>query len=568
MVLPQGPFAVNWFFEGDSVLNKRQHPTLYRVLVLVRPDCRTEKINLGRGKQMKIRKTHSPDRILYGCAAGIWSVTALMALLLLTIFQRTTNYACRVDFLLPNSLLLLAGTGGLTLCSFGYLRFRDSLDRLARQHAEKYIRVLSIAVFFIQAYLFYNIYFLTGWDVRAVSNVAEHIAAGNREFWAGYYSQYPNNLAITWILADLFRINNILGNVEEPVYIVILFQCAASCIAGYLLFQVVKNMTKAAYGFCAWLVYILHVAFSPWLTIPYTDAMTLLIPISVLWLYQTAKTGKHPLVSWAGIGFMSAFGYRLKPQCAIILIAIILCEVIGILGKKPRWISRFKQLGGLLAGAAAALSLWSGILFPMLGITVNPEQTYGPSHFLMMGLNRVSCGVWSADDVAYSGSFSTAAERTAANLQVAKDRVQELGLSGLAEHIARKSLVNFGDGTYAWGVEGNFYSYVYPERNQFVSPFLRNIYYTTGEYYPYFGVFQQFLWIAILLCSVGMLLYLLTERERSAEVGVVALSLVGLVLFQTIFEARARYFFSYSPLFIIAAVFGWLGIVRFVRRNK
>lgn len=221
-----------------------------------------------------------------------------------------------------------------------------------------------------------------------------------------------------------------------------------------------------------------------------------------------------------------------------------------------------------MTGAAAAFVLWGGILIPSLGIETDPERELGPTHFLMMGLNWDRCGVYSGDDVGYSASFATVAERTAANLQTAKNRVQSMGITGLAKHLARKSLVNFGDGTYAWGREGGFYSYVFPSRNHMVSPFLRDVFYTDGSCYPYFAVFQQLIWITILLSSAGIMLYPLTEEERTAEVGVIALSLVGLVLFQTIFEARARYFFAYSPLYIHAAVLGWVGFARFVRRNR
>lgn len=514
---------------------------------------------------MKNRGKPTPRNALFGCMAGGWSLTALTALLLLTVFQRRTNYVCRVDFLLPNFLLLLAGGLGLILCSYVYLRNRDTVDHFAQRHAEKEIRILSAAVFSLQAYLFFNIYFLSGWDVEVVVTVAENIAEGNPLFWHNYFSRYPNNLGITWVLTLLFRINNALGNAAEPVYFVILVQCAASCMAGYLLFQVVKDMTGAASGFGAWLVYILHVAFSPWLTIPYTDAMTLLIPISVLRLYQTAKAGTHPVVKWAAIGFLSAFGYKLKPQCAIILIAIVICEGVGFFGKNAHLASRLKQLGILLTGAAAALTLLGGILLPSLGYEVDKEQTLGPSHFLMMGLNWDTCGVYSDDDVSYSLSIPTASERFTANLQTAKNRVQSLGVAGLVKHLARKCLVNFGDGTYAWGMEGGFYTSVPPVKNQRMSPLLREIFYSTGAYYPYFAVFQQFVWITILLSSAGMALYFATNRENAEVTCVIALALLGLVMFQTIFEARARYFFSYSPLFICAAFLGWTGFIRFLR---
>ena len=118
---------------------------------------------------------------------------------------------------------------------------------------------------------------------------------------------------------------------------------------------------------------------------------------------------------------------------------------------------------------------------------------------------------------------------------------------------------------YAWGMEGGFYTSVPPVKNQRMSPPLREIFYSTGAYYPYFAVFQQFVWITILLSSAGMALYFVTNRENAEVTCVIALALLGLVMFQTIFEARARYFFSYSPLFICAAFLGWTGFIRFLR---
>lgn len=515
---------------------------------------------------MKMRHMDSVDSQFYKIAAGLWSIQMCLVLILLVIFQESTGYPHKVDYPLPHIALLLLGTGILSVGSYGYWRHRAAIDCLAERRSEGPIGLLSVAVFFIQAYLFYNIYFLTDWDVKNITATAKNLVSDNWEIRYNF-DRYPNNLVLTRILTILFRLNNAFGSVAEPEFFVILVQCAASCVAGFVLYQVVKGLTKPACGYAVWLVYVLHVAFNPWLTIPYTDAMTLLIPISVLRLYQTARTGKYALLKWAAMGFLCAFGYQLKPQCVIILIAIVLCEGVGFLGRNPQWADRLKRLGMAAIGAAAALILCSRVLIPSLGIETDPEQRFGPSHYLMMGLNWDTCGSWSGDDVSYSGSFATAAERTNANLQAAKGRLQDMGFTGLIKHLARKSLLNFGDGTYAWGVEGIFYAYIFPERNDFASPLLREIFYTTGKYYPCFAVFQQLIWTTILLSSAGILMYLLTEKEKAQEVGVITLSLVGLVWFQTIFEARARYFFAYAPLFLVAATLGWIGFVRFFRNR-
>ena len=44
--------------------------------------------------------------------------------------------------------------------------------------------------------------------------------------------------------------------------------------------------------------------------------------------------------------------------------------------------------------------------------------------------------------------------------------------------------------------------------------------------------------------------------KRDARISVIMLSLIGLTIFETVFEARARYLFCFAPLFIILSVSG------------
>ena len=53
------------------------------------------------------------------------------------------------------------------------------------------------------------------------------------------------------------------------------------------------------------------------------------------------------------------------------------------------------------------------------------------------------------------------------------------------------------------------------------------------------------------------------KREQINSVLLVAvLSLIGITLFQTVFEARARYLFNYSPFFIFVSAIGWMENVK------
>ena len=49
---------------------------------------------------------------------------------------------------------------------------------------------------------------------------------------------------------------------------------------------------------------------------------------------------------------------------------------------------------------------------------------------------------------------------------------------------------------------------------------------------------------------------------------VVFLSLVGITLLLTLFEARARYLYIYAPLYIILAVKGLESLTAFLRQNR
>ena len=44
------------------------------------------------------------------------------------------------------------------------------------------------------------------------------------------------------------------------------------------------------------------------------------------------------------------------------------------------------------------------------------------------------------------------------------------------------------------------------------------------------------------------------------------LTLTGLTIFLTIFEARARYLFAFSPFFIVLGVLGWVYIGQAIKR--
>ena len=120
---------------------------------------------------------------------------------------------------------------------------------------------------------------------------------------------------------------------------------------------------------------------------------------------------------------------------------------------------------------------------------------------------------------------------------------------GLLRHTARKSLVIFNDGTFAWGVEGSFYAKIFAEKNSYMSPLLRDLFYSTGHAHKKLATMEQALWLFTLLMS-GLCFILKKDKFLTT----IATSLVGIIMFNFLFEARARYVMIYVPIFIFLAM--------------
>ena len=104
----------------------------------------------------------------------------------------------------------------------------------------------------------------------------------------------------------------------------------------------------------------------------------------------------------------------------IVLIAIC---IIGFFDacKHREW--KLHAIHALLIAGGIFLSTFTvSFAYLHFGYEVNPEKTFGPAHFLAMGLNEDSMGIWAAEDVNYSEAFLTAEERTEASWYSARSR--------------------------------------------------------------------------------------------------------------------------------------------------
>lgn len=464
----------------------------------------------------------------------------------------------------PNLLLVILPvvmTAGL-LILWKKCAFMRKLSSFCHRRFLALLWGMSVLLLAVQWFISYHIYFLAGWDPSIVVGSAYYIAAGEQtigEFW--YYSQYTNQIAVTAVLALIQEIPCFLGRNAAAYLVCILVDCVLVNLAGVFAALSLRRLTgSGTAALLAFALYAVLVGISPWIVVPYTDTYGILFAPLVFYLYLLAgdagSKGKE-LLLWFLIGLLGRFGMMIKPNSGMVFLAILVMEIVKLIGEKRQ--GRLSVLRHLAMAAAAAVLL-IGVHKAMISYTeciLNEDIRLTYTHYLMMGLNEETAGAYCGDDYGFSSSQPTVAERQRANLEVAKERLANYGVGGYLYFLVRKVLTNYNDGTFSWWMEGGFYLEDSSKYQTLLTQRLRRIFYGGTDWNLCLGSFEHALWLGVLGLLPGMLL-VKTDKMRSAE-NVMLLSLLGSFAFVMLFEARGRYLYCMSPVYVMCAFYGlWL----------
>lgn len=501
-------------------------------------------------------------------AAWIYGILFLIILYLVIFKAAEVDYAYKGDYPWANWIYLVLGVVLWILLRWTQEYYPLTIRRFVNKHSGKLIVGATVLLFVIQLFAVYNYYFETGWDSYVLVNTSQTLADGYgfdiESDQSYYYSTYPNNFLMVFVFSNIIRIGNIIG--IGPIMAILIVQCMISAVTGFLVFRIIylwRGLLREAWN--VWLLYVLILGFSPWVSIPYSDAMGLIFPALILYLYVSARKGKYFCVKVFLLAAVSVFAYKIKPQLLILFIALLIVLILklikgGIAEKK----AVIKGIGCGIGGIV--FMMWAvSVVTGSVDIATDDEAVFSPAHYIMMGLNPVTNGGYLEEDV-YFSHVQPEDERVKANLQVAHERIEEYGASGMSEHLLKKMLTNYADGTWAWGAEGGFYSKVFEDKNQWISPFLKSIYYYDGSRYGFFLSYSQTMWM--LLLAGCFLTFLFRGKKIEGVVLVMMLSVVGLSLFEMIFEARARYLYCYVPIYILLAYTGLENLWGKLQRRK
>lgn len=469
------------------------------------------------------------------------------------IFSDSTKYFTKKVFLLSNRELLIIS---LVFCILLYFLIKVSDKKTStNKQAVYWVIIASILLFILQLVIVSKMFFYTGWDAGGIRDTVFEIINGTNNIWYPY-SRFPGNINITGIMVIIAKISKGFG-INEYLGILIVNVLFVNLAGVFTYLSAYKITNSVKISRISWLLFSLLVGLSPWISVPYADTFSILLPILIYYLYITINPDKKMDLKWFLIGFLSLYGATIRKTVLLVLVAIIFVELLKVFTQmdKKKWVNFLLSIFLVGLSIFPVLGI-SSLSKNLLGVGINDEESFSIYHLAMMGLNEKTNGVFSQDDIDFSASFKTAEERNEKNLEVIEKRLRDFKFFGYLKFLGKKALVIFSDGSFAWGVEGNFYQSI-PERSNELSMFLKEIYYNDGSLNSLLMTFQQALWFVVLLL-LPLMGFLGKQPESNRTI--IMLAIIGLVIALLIFEARARYIYHYTPLLVLGTSIG-LGMI-------
>ena len=417
----------------------------------------------------------------------------------------------------------------------------------------------------------------------------------------GYYSRYANNLFLTYIFLNIYKLGKVIG-IYNGYFLLLFIQSIIFSLGGYLIYKIVDMYFKEKYkiySVCTWIIYMIIVGLSPHIVLTYSDGIGMFLSLLLTYIIfkledrKILKNNKeiirNKILKTILILFftnLTIISYYIKPQIIIVSIAYGIIKLMNIiLSIIKKYVIKLKTINSekiinnknkiqtnIYYIIIILLIMLTGYMTytyirkvnNSMGIDVDKEKRFNITHYAMLGWNTESKGVFTIKDENFSGKYEKLKDREKANIEELKKRINEMGIGGVINQISRKILTNYNDGTFS-GVAT--FVYIRDEYNiqgldNNLSEFLKNVYYERGKYNQIYTQIMQCLWISILIFN--MFSY---NDSKSRKIAIIILALIGLFLFETIFEARSRYIFVYVPLYIFIGVIGIKNVLNWTSRR-
>ena len=479
-----------------------------------------------------------------------------------------------------------------------------------------FFAVFAVGLYFLSDYICREIAFRIPWDVMVVRGAALELAKGKKLGNMSYFSMYTNNIPITYILWKMLEWIKEFHFKYNQEYIWLRANCVMMSAAVYFsamtTWKVTKNLGAAILTFLSGVALI---GLSGWKIAPYTDTYGMLPTVLCIYFYVSFKQGKKiawRIVCLVATAFFGVLAWFIKPNLAIVLIAVFCAELIHSLSDLKKYWKEILIFAVCILACLVGFTAYKKSLPKKMGLELTENVEAGLAEFFYMGLNEERTGCYNDADLTVYGEFENAprSEREKEVFNRAMKRLEEKGVAGGIGFALRKLTMTFNEGTFGWTNEVEIESHYLPivSDNSKMMDYLRSFYWN-GPRRPKFATFAQGAWLLVLLgipwtaiAFLPVAAALISDRKdilqkekalqaelrkhmankeisenetadseaqknfenelkRKRDIEGTSLlafliCFVGIVLYQLLFEARARYLFAFLPVIISMSIIG------------
>lgn len=406
------------------------------------------------------------------------------------------------------------------------------------------------------------------WDWSNVYEAAKKYTEGLTDSvnWE-YFKMFPNNNALLYIEIFLFKVLKAFGllTIKKSIVTTVLVNIFCIDLSVIFLYLTVRNILGKKSAVFSLILCIFSYAFYCYIPVFYTDTITMVFPILMIYLYTkyiSKKENKYLLL----IALFSIIGYKIKPTVIITLIAIIIDMFL-----RNKIKDNYKGYVSLLISFFIIFTCISivEVKFSVFPYDIkNNDKEIPYTHWIMMGMteressqeNRKYIGWYNPDSLDYTLSYKTTETRKKANIKKINQQFKEYGIINYMTFLYRKMLFTWSDGTFYAPALVNSKS-LYEGKNIIRSFNVSRGRFEILTFYQNIGMFL-FMYFFLL---IGVLKNI---KNNKNNLNYVFLTLFGLLIFLLIWEDSSRYLITYIPLILLCTIYGLDDIIKKKNDNK
>lgn len=360
-----------------------------------------------------------------------------------------------------------------------------------------------------------------------------------------YFYYFPNNLGGLTFYYLLIKPFFLIG-ITDYYMVAATANSILVCLTILLSVLIAKRIYDTKKAYITLFFFIASMPFYISGAVFYTDVITLIYPVLMLYLYLRlldTKTLVRQVLYGALIGLTCVIGMLIKFTVVIALIAIILYHLCSKGITKRFWMP-------FASGIAIILIVFMGFNSFIYSSYLNDEELCKletpRTHWIMMSLS--GNGTYNVSDYEFTKSFSEPDERKAAINAEIKKRINELGFSGIMKLFSTKSRIAFGDATFA---QSDFL-----DDNPVYNTVLQDTVLYNGQHFNTYKLICSGSFFGIILLMLIWTWYLLFSRQAKLSNLIPQLCVFGILLFLCIWEVNGRYITNFIPMIYISGAPG------------